>query len=141
MMRIEVDSSGGLPVYERIVRGIKYAIARGEYRPGERLPSVRGLAVALLVNPNTVARAYRQLEREGIVVTRRGDGMFVADRAPLICRRTRKSQVADGIAQALREAVASGVAPAQIRAIVNRELRDAVRDARRDRSETIRHEQ
>ena len=73
-----IDPSSATPIYDQIVTRMRFAIASGALPRGEALPSVRQLAVALRVNPNTVARAYRELESEGVVESRRGQGTFVA---------------------------------------------------------------
>ena len=127
-MFIQVDPSDNTPVYEQITTQVKYAIATGAQRPGEPLPSVRQLAVEILVNPNTVARAYRELQREGIVCIRRGLGLFVSEEAPRICRRDRKDIVSTKIAQALREAVQAELGPEEIEKIVHRELDQALKE-------------
>jgi GntR family transcriptional regulator len=75
-MRIEPDST--IPIFQQIVEGIRSAVAAGIYKPGDLIPSVRAQAVASLVNPNTVQRAYEQLEREGLITSRKGTGMIVA---------------------------------------------------------------
>lgn len=67
------------PIYLQIMEGIKKGAVRGEYRPGVQLPSVREMAGRLRVNPNTLARAYNELEREGFITTRRGEGSFVTE--------------------------------------------------------------
>ena len=77
-MRLRVDPKSG-PIFEQIVAGVKAAIARGELAPGEKLPSARALAEELKVNPNTVIRAFLELEREGITETRRGLGTYVRE--------------------------------------------------------------
>ncbi len=77
----QVESGARAPIYAQIVAQVEQAIARGELRVGDRLPPVRRLAEELVVNPNTVAKAYRQMERDGLVVTRTGAGTFVSDPA------------------------------------------------------------
>ncbi len=77
-MKLRIDPEAG-PIFEQIVTGVKAAIARGALRPGEKLPSARALAEELRVNPNTVIRAFTELEREGITETRRGLGTFVRE--------------------------------------------------------------
>ncbi len=84
-LRLRIRPESG-PIFEQIVAGVKAAVARGELMPGEKLPSARALAEELRVNPNTVIRAFAELEREGITETRRGLGTFVredVDRAAL----------------------------------------------------------
>lgn len=126
MAWIRIDTKSNTPAYEQIVSGIKYAIARGEYRPEDQLPSVRELAVELLVNPNTVAKAYRELERERLTYSRKGAGIYVTDGAGNACRKARREEVTERVGQALREATRSGLSPDELRRIVERELRDAM---------------
>src|ERR671924_7770 len=79
-MVVSIDSRDSTPIYAQIDRGLRAAIAAGRLRPGDQLPTVRQLAVDLRVNANTVARVYADLEREGVLETRRGVGTFVAAR-------------------------------------------------------------
>ena len=76
---MRVDVNNPTPIYEQIVAHVASAVAAGVYLVGEPLPSIRALALDLVVNPNTVQRAYRELERRGIASKRRGLGVFVAD--------------------------------------------------------------
>ena len=76
-MRIHISSSDGVPIYLQIVNQVKYLVASGRLAPGEELPPIRVLAEKLVVNPNTVARAYRELEAAGVVEKRRTAGTFV----------------------------------------------------------------
>lgn len=90
-MFITVDSTDGVPLYLQIAREIKHSIAVGALRSGEQLPSVREVALQITVNPNTVAKAYRELETRGIVETRRGTGTFVAEEtAPISAEERRR---------------------------------------------------
>lgn len=77
-MRLHI-SSDGVPIYQQIVEQIRYRIMSGQLRVGDELPTIRGLAEELRVNPNTVARGYRELENEGLVEKRRTTGTFVAE--------------------------------------------------------------
>jgi GntR family transcriptional regulator len=79
MPTFDVDSASPTPIYAQLDRSIRAAIATGEVREGSQLPTVRQLAVDLAVNANTVARVYAQLERDGILETRRGVGTFVRE--------------------------------------------------------------
>ncbi len=79
-MHIRIDPSSGVPIYQQIAGEFKMLIAGGMLSPGDRLPSVRQLAIDLRVNPNTVAKAYNEMERDGITVTRRGEGTFVSEK-------------------------------------------------------------
>ena len=79
-MLISINQSDGTPMYFQLVRQVKHLIATGRLGPGDELPSVRALAQQLLVNPNTVVRAYRELEAAGLIYTKRGSGCYVAER-------------------------------------------------------------
>jgi GntR family transcriptional regulator len=91
--------------------------------PGTLIPSVRELAQRLLVNPNTVARAYQELERRGVVVARRGKGMEVTAEAGRLCRAERQALVKGRVRAALHEAVAAGLEPDEVQRIVEAELK------------------
>ena len=81
MLQISINQSEGTPIYFQLVRQIKHLIATGRLVSGDELPAVRVLAQQLVINPNTVVRAYRQLEGAGLISTRRGSGTYVADGA------------------------------------------------------------
>jgi len=117
-----VDPSSSVPVFEQIVNGLRYAVASGVYVPGEQLPSVRQLAVDLLVNPNTVAKAYRELERAGLTYSRKGLGVFVAKAAGRRCVTFRRARVVEQVRAVLDEAVRSGLGPYEIDDIVREHL-------------------
>ena len=76
-MFMEIDSSSSTPVYVQILEQVKHAVASGLLIEGDKLPSIRALARELRVNPNTIIRAYRELEVEGVVISKRGQGSFV----------------------------------------------------------------
>jgi GntR family transcriptional regulator len=86
-MQIHLSPNDGVPIYLQIVQQVKYLVASGRLAPGDELPTIRALAERLLVNPNTVARAYRDLEAAGVVATRRGAGTHVSDAASALGRR------------------------------------------------------
>ena len=81
-MQFSIDTKSGVPFYRQIIEQTKFAIASGDLGPGDRLPTVRQLAVDLSVNPNTVIRAYRELEIEGVLDTQQGSGTFVSEKRP-----------------------------------------------------------
>jgi len=81
-VKIAIDNKSGVPFYRQIIEQVKFGVARGDLGPGDRLPTVRQLAVDLSINPNTVIRAYRELEIEGALDTQQGSGTFVSDRQP-----------------------------------------------------------
>jgi GntR family transcriptional regulator len=81
-VKFAIDARSGVPLYRQIIEQVKFAIAGGALGPGEQLPTVRQLAVDLSINPNTVIRAYRELEIEGVLETHQGSGTFVGTREP-----------------------------------------------------------
>lgn len=103
-MRIRVSASDGAPIYHQIVSQIKYLVASGRLAAGEQLPPVRKLAEEILVNPNTVARAYRELESAGVVLSRRGAGVFVAEGSSPLAHREKTRLLEERIDQLLAEA-------------------------------------
>ncbi|MFC1762645.1 GntR family transcriptional regulator [Planctomycetota bacterium] len=76
---IQISTGTDTPVYQQIIEQIGEAVARGQLRSGDKLPAVRKLAAELVINPNTVARAYTQLEQSGLVTTKKGSGTFISD--------------------------------------------------------------
>ncbi len=102
-MQIQISSTDGAPIYRQIVDQIKYLIAAGRYKAGDRLPPVRKLAEQLLVNPNTVARAYRELEGAGVIVTRQGSGTTIAKNGSPLARSEKMRILTDRIDMLLAE--------------------------------------
>ena len=83
-MSFELDPKSGVPYYKQIILQVEMAIADGRFSAGTQLPTVRSLAVSLQINPNTVARAYNELEIRGIVTTQQGSGTFISDKRPTL---------------------------------------------------------
>src|SRR2546428_402418 len=121
-MILDIQPDSPVPIYEQIVARITFGVACGAMEPGTLIPSVRDLAGRILVHPNTVARAFQELERQGIVTARRGRGMEVTSEAPAVCRKHRQDIIRGRIREALREAVASALQPEDIRQLVEEEL-------------------
>lgn len=103
-MQVRISDRDGVPVYVQLVSQIKYLVSSGRLPPGEQLPPVRKLAEQLVVNPNTVARAYRELESEGVVTCRRGAGVFVADGVSPLARREQNRILAERVDVLVTEA-------------------------------------
>ncbi|WP_338777793.1 GntR family transcriptional regulator [Metabacillus sp. FJAT-52054] len=76
---IQIDPRSSTPIYEQVVQSMKELCLKGALKPGDKLPSVRELATIIIANPNTVGKAYKELEREGIIETLRGRGTFVSE--------------------------------------------------------------
>jgi GntR family transcriptional regulator len=79
-VNFRIDQRSGVPFYRQIIEQVRFAVARGELGPGDQLPTVRKLAVDLSINPNTVIRAYRELELDGVLDTHQGSGTFVSSK-------------------------------------------------------------
>jgi GntR family transcriptional regulator len=88
-MQIHLSPDDGVPIYLQIVNQVKYLVASGRLTPGEELPPIRALAERLVVNPNTVARAYRELELAGVVTKRRTTGTYVSEAGSPLARQER----------------------------------------------------
>src|SRR5881275_2286182 len=108
-MDIHISAHDGVPIYLQIVNQVKYLVASGRLAPGEELPPIRTLAEQLLVNPNTVARAYRELEAAGIVTKRRTAGTYVSDAGSPLARQERLRILTERIEALLAEARQLGV--------------------------------
>jgi GntR family transcriptional regulator len=103
-VQIHITASDGVPIYLQVVNQIKYLVAAGRLVAGEELPPIRTLAEKLVVNPNTIARAYRELEIAGIVEKRRTAGTYVSDQGSPLARRERMKILTERIDQLLAEA-------------------------------------
>jgi GntR family transcriptional regulator len=121
-MFLQIDFQNGLPIYEQVVRQVKFAIAGEDFKEGELVPSVREIARELAINPNTVARAFRQLQTDGVLQTVRGTGLAVADGATKQCRKERVELIRARLTQVLSEAMQSRLDPDDLRKLVEREL-------------------
>jgi len=119
-MQVRISDRDGVPVYVQLVSQIKYLVSSGRLAPGEQLPPVRKLAEQLVVNPNTVARAYRELESDGVVTCRRGAGVFVADGVSPLARREQNRILAERVDVLLTEARQMNVDLDTLVAIVRR---------------------
>jgi GntR family transcriptional regulator len=103
-VNLHISANDGIPIYLQIVNQVKYLVASGRLVPGAVMPPIRVLAERLLINPNTVARAYRELEVAGIVVKRRTAGTFVSDAGSPLARRERLKILTERIDALLAEA-------------------------------------
>ncbi len=103
-MQFRIDNASDRPVYQQIMDQIKRDIALGRLIKNERLPTVRQLAGQITINPNTIAKAYRQLEQEGIIVTKAGAGAFVANLDSNLSRSVRKKLISEELERIAVEA-------------------------------------
>jgi GntR family transcriptional regulator len=123
---ISIDPSSGLPIYLQIAQQIKTSVAMGRLVPEDPLPSVRQLAVELAVNPNTVARAYLDLEIEGVIYKRQGAGTFVSGQGVEMSKAERRRVLGELIEKALVEGVNLGLGERELRETFERVLEKIV---------------
>ena len=104
-MQFRIDNASDRAVYQQIIDQIKRDIALGRLLKGEKLPTVRNLAVQIAINPNTIAKSYRQLEQEGIISTRPGSGAFIANLNSQLSRAVRKKLICEELERIIVDAV------------------------------------
>jgi len=104
-MQFQINPASRLPIYEQLVRQVREAIARGDLKPDDRLPPVRNLSRDLVINPNTVARAYSELARDGLLSNRPGRGVFVAGTKAELSAEARQQRLFELLDKFLTEAV------------------------------------
>jgi len=121
-MFFPIDPSNGVAIYDQVVRQVKFAVADGVLREGELTPSVRELARQLAINPNTVARAYTQLQSDGVLESIRGTGLAVRKRASQKCQKEREQLIGKRLETVLGEACRSGLSVEAIRQLFEQSL-------------------
>lgn len=119
-MNLHISEHDGVPIYLQIVNQVKLLVASGRLSPDEELPAIRVLAEKLMVNPNTVARAYRELEAAGIVTKKRTTGTYVSDGGPRLSRDECIRILSDRIDALLAEARQMGVTTDEILRLISR---------------------
>jgi GntR family transcriptional regulator len=122
MLYQKIQGESKVPIFEQIVAQVIFAIASGSEEVGALLPSVRQLGQTLMVHPNTVAKAFQELERKGVIAARRGRGMEVTPDAPELARQHRQRIVRERVREALREAASSGLTPEEVQQLVDDEM-------------------
>ena len=132
---IRVDATSFVPIYEQIKQGIARLVATGRLKAGEPLPSIRDLAAEIIVNPNTVARAYRELEQDGVIATQKGRGSVVAERARPDAERDLKAHLGRVMDGAIAEARKFDLGDEAVRGLFEDRLRQGA-----DRKRGGRHE-
>jgi len=129
---VKIDPKSHVPIYLQIAAGIRAAVAAGVYLPGETLPSLRALAIDAQVNPNTVQKAYDELEREGLVFSRRGKGLFVSEEGAASAR--------DGARETVRQAFDVGVRAGEAAGMDAERIRETFEAAIRQTRDEGRHQ-
>lgn len=137
--RFRLDSHSGVPVYRQMIDQVQAAISMGVLRPGDQLPTVRLVAVELAINPNTVMRAYRELEIRGFLDTQQGTGTFVADRPDGITQEDRERKLFQLVGDFVARAGAAGVTVAELTEALRHFASDSRPDHSHDRSDSPTH--
>lgn len=121
-MEFNIQATTGVPIYQQLTEQICAGIARGRLIPDERLPSVRELSQTLVINPNTVAKAYTELERQGAVYTRPGMGVFVRSLRPTLTREERQAKLRDVVDKLLIEAIGLGCDSEEVLELIGNQM-------------------
>jgi GntR family transcriptional regulator len=119
-MIFRITQSSGIPLYIQLMEQVKHAVETGALREGDQLPAIRKVAEDLVVNPNTVVRAYRELEHEGILELKHGSGAFIKESAGGRARPIRKAQAV--VQSAIERLVSLGLTEDEIRRVFENEL-------------------
>lgn len=128
-MQLKIEANNGIPIYEQLVRQIKFAVAEGTVVPGQLIPSVRDMARSLAINPNTVQRAYQQLQTEEILESLRGRGLAVCTGAKRRCSVDRQHLLGERLTAVVVEAIRGGLEPDRLRDMFEKALSSAIRES------------
>jgi GntR family transcriptional regulator len=123
-LEISITTGSAVPIYRQIVDQVCRAVATGQLVPGEQVPSVRALAEQLVINPNTVARTYADLIREGVLEAQKGKGVFVARRRAVYTKAERLRRLEATLDAFVNEGVRLGFTPEELRDALERKLRE-----------------
>jgi GntR family transcriptional regulator len=122
-MLFQIDFHHSKPVYQQLIDQIKFAVASGRLRSGEKLPSIREVAVQARINRNTVAKVYGELEREGVVYSRPGQGSFISDRGSALSQKAQANHLQEKLDEVLAQARLFGFSKFQLQQLINNRLK------------------
>lgn len=127
-MQLSIEPNNGIPIFEQLVRQIKFAVAEGVLTPGQLLPSVRVLAKRLAVNPNTIQRAYQELQSEEVLESLRGRGIAVCAGAKRRCVSDRQTLLGQRLGAVVEEAIRGGLEPDRLREMFEKAVKQSIRN-------------
>jgi len=125
-----IDQRSSTPIYQQLVEGVKEAVAKGVLSPGDRMPSVRELATRIAINPNTIAKAYQELEREAVIETLRGRGTFVSTCGNQMGIEEKKKKIAPMLNRILVEAYHMQMEEQEMLSLMEETVREWYRERR-----------
>lgn len=125
-LEFRLDPTSGVPTYQQIVRQVEHALRLGQLVPGDQLPKVKDVVASLAINPNTVLKAYRELEHKGLAAGRPGQGTFIEGTLDVVPLRDQQA-LRRGLSRWLADAAAAGLDEGGIRALVDAALHDQAR--------------
>ena len=123
---LRISTGSSTPIFRQIVEQVRLAAAMGRLAPGDALPSVRALAERLVVNPNTIAKAYAELSRDGVIETRPGKGAVVAVLRDVYTGVERQRRLAPAVETLVREAVSLGFSCDQVQQLVGKQFKKVI---------------
>ena len=127
-MQLSIEPNNGLPIFEQLVRQIEFAVAEGILVPGQLVPSVRVLAKRLAVNPNTIQRAYQELQTEEVLESLRGRGIAVCAGAKRRCVSDRQTLLGERLGAVVEEAIRGGLEPERLREMFEKAIKNSMRN-------------
>ena len=134
-MWFDIDQRSEVPIYQQLADGVKKAIAKGILRSGDKLPSVRKLSAQITINPHTIAKSYQELEREGVIETRRGRGTFVASRDDQIKHQEKRKIIDEMVDKILVEAYYMQINADELLDLIEQRVRNWYRQKEEHRGE------
>jgi len=129
-LHLNIDPRSSTPIYQQIVDAVKNAVARGLYNPGDKIPTVREMASELTINPNTIAKAYQKLEQEGVIVTMRSRGTFIAERKTAPESKEVKTLLKPSLDRLRVEAFHLGIEPEELKILLLETLEEWEKERR-----------
>jgi GntR family transcriptional regulator len=129
LIQFHLDQKSGVPFYVQLVQQVRQALLFGMLKPGDQLPTVRDVVIQIAVNPNTVLRAYRDLEHDGVVVSRPGLGTFVTANVPTSVARDKYRSLRADLERCIRKAKALGLTDTTLADLFDHVLRENTKDA------------
>lgn len=121
-MHLQLDTASRVPIYDQLVKQVKIKIASRKLKPGDKLPTVRELAMLLVINPNTVQKAYSELSGVGLVHSKRGQGLFISELRPTLSQGEIDRRVSETADIFITESILLGLGHEQIHEVLKRQL-------------------